>query len=64
MKSIVVTGLMFLGVMAAIHYHVFDALSSGYAYAVGIVCLGLALYFAFKILGNPIKTKGDGHDKK
>ncbi|MBP5615202.1 MAG: hypothetical protein IKR60_00295 [Alphaproteobacteria bacterium] len=64
MKSIVVTGLMFLGVMAAIHYHVFDALSSAYAYGFGVICLGIALFFAFKILGNPIKTKGDGHDKK
>lgn len=63
MKSVVVTGLMFLGVIAAIHYHVFEALSSGYAYGIGVICLGVALYFAFKILGNPIKTKGKRHGK-
>ena len=63
MKSILITALMFLGIIAAIHFGVFSALSSKPAYIIATLILICALFAAFKVLGNPLK-KDDGHEKE
>ena len=63
MKSVLITALMFLALIAAIHFGVFNALSSKAAYLIAFALLAGAVIAAFKVLGNPLK-KDDGHDKE
>lgn len=53
MKSVLISFIMFAVIIAALHFNVFEVLSSRYAEAFGVICLLAALIFAFKKLGNP-----------
>ena len=68
MKSILITILIFGVLTAAVSYHVFDVLSSGYMHIIGFLMLIGAFFAAFKILGNPFhpkeKNEGDHDDKE
>lgn len=64
MKSILITALMFLGIIAAIHFGVFSALSSKLAYIIATLILICALFAAFKVLGNPLKREENRNDEK
>lgn len=64
MKSILITALMFLGIIAAIHFGVFNALSSKLSYIIATLILICALFAAFKVLGNPLKREENRDEKK
>ena len=63
MKSILITALMFLGIIAAIHFGVFNALSSKLSYIIATLILICALFAAFKVLGNPLKREENRDEK-
>ena len=58
LKSIIITVLMFLGILLAVRFDVFDALSSKYAYIIGFAFFAGALLWAYKVLGNPFDKGG------
>ena len=67
MKSVFVSFLMFAIIIAAIYFSVFDVLASPYMLAFAIVFVIIVLFFAVRILGNPLANKdlnNDDHNKK
>lgn len=62
MKSVLISFVMFAVVLAAMYFDVFEILSSKYMYIFAFVCLGGALVFAFRVLGNPWSKKDNKHD--
>jgi len=64
MKSVLITILLFAAVMCAIRFHVFDVMSSTYAYYISGALLCIVLLIAVKTLGNPFKKRNDRHEKK
>lgn len=54
MKSIFITLLMFAVVLGAMHFKLFDIMSSSYVYVFASALLIVVFIFAFKILGNPL----------
>ncbi len=63
MKSIFITLLMFVVAIIAIHFKLFDLMSSSYFMSAALVLLIVALAFAYKTLGNPF-VKDEKHDEK
>lgn len=63
MKSVFVTLLMFVVVLLAMRYGIFDIMSSSYAFIVSLIVLLLAFIFAFRVLGSPF-TKDEKNDKE
>ncbi len=64
MKSIFVTALMFGFVLLAIRYGVFAVTSSIGFYLFAFVLFFGALFFAYRVLGNPFDKKKDDNDDK
>ena len=63
MKSIFITLLMFVAVLCAIRFKLFDVMSSNYVFALSLCFLILTFIFAIKILGLPF-SKDEKNDKK
>lgn len=65
MKSVLVSILMFMVVLVAMYTGFFDMLASPYMMIFAIICVAAALFFAFRVLGNPFTTadKDDKNDK-
>ena len=64
MKSIIITILMFALILLAVHFNVFEVMSSGYMYAFSFILVIIVLIIALKVLGNPFKYKDNDHDSK
>ena len=64
MKSIFITILLFAAVLCAMHFGVFDVMSSTYLQYISVGILVVVLIIAFKVLGNPLKNKDERHDEK
>ena len=62
MKSVLVSILMFMAVLAAMYTGLFGVLASPYMMIFAIICVAAALFFAFRVLGNPF-TSADKDDK-
>jgi hypothetical protein len=63
MKSVFITLLMFAVTIGAIHFKIFDIMSSVYVYVLAFVLVIVSLIFALKILGNPL-TKEEKNDNE
>lgn len=62
MKSVLVSILMFMAVLGAMYTGLFGVLASPYMMIFAIICVAAALFFAFRVLGNPF-TSADKDDK-
>jgi len=64
MKSVFITILLFAAVMLAIHFGVFNFMSSTAAYYLSFGLLIIVLLIALKTLGNPFAGKDKSDEKK
>ncbi len=64
MKSILITILMFALASLAVYFHLFEIMSSPYAYGIAFIFVMIALGFALKVLGLPSKDKDGKHDER
>lgn len=64
MKSILITILMFALASLAVYFHLFEIMSSPYAYALAFLFVIIVLLLAFKILGSPFRNKDEKHGER
>ncbi len=63
MKSIIATILIFALILLALHFRLFEIMSSSYAYVISGLLVLVVLGFALKVFGSPFKNK-DNRDEK
>ena len=55
---------MFALASLAVYFHLFEIMSSPYAYALAFLFVIIVLLLAFKILGSPFRNKDEKHGER